>query len=556
MRPSRGMGIVVLVLVGVSGCAGVPQRSRTSSPLEAPTASPSVQQSGWRGWWSRLRNPAPAPASGPVTDLRIETSGRVGPEREIWPDRNRSILSRFLPSGLKPRGDNGGPTLGRNNPTPTMTAAEANRAIASLARPRKDDDFVLPVRIWGDPDDPTPTLRASLGSQPPDDDQTPPSALASPIPLPGPFMERFSTQPTAKTDEAARSTSADASRAEDVGPPPLVDQAAAPDSAPALDSPTATLASVVQLPPPPPVRPSPRAVPPTTAPTPPASPSPTTEPAKPEAPVATESAKPDSEPKTSEDAAPPPPAEHAPEAPSPTLPSAPTAAMLPPSAQAPSPIVAESQTGGALSPTLFAARRPDDSASHGGWFTKWMRPRQPEHQHQAIVYASAQGPAQLPPVLVPTSYYSAVARPSSPTPTQPYVSPTAQQAFVMPTPQSPATTSHVKKPCAVLTRLHDRLEQLRQWKHDHICKHIQSFKEGLAGKHRCQACGGTGVAPLPSAQAKPTPQGAPAFPAPQAQAQSQSLFRFGLLAEPSHVAEREQVVERVAAQGLDEASQR
>jgi hypothetical protein len=570
MRPSRGMGIVVLVLAlaGVTGCAGVPQRSRTSSPMEAPTASAPVQQTGWRGWWSRWRSPTPAPAPAPVADLTIETSGRVGPEREIWPDRSRSILSRFLPSSFRPRGDNGGPTLGRNDSTPPMTAAEANRAIASLARPRKADDFVLPVRMWGDPDDPISTSRASRESQPPDDDQTPPSALPTPIPLPGPLMERFSTQPVAKTDYAARNASADPIRAEDAGPPPLIDQAAVSESDPALDSASAALVSAVQLPPPPPVRPSPRAVPtpttppppitetpPPTTPTPPAAP-PATEPAKPESP-ATEPVKSDAEPKPAEDAVPPSPAEHTPGAPS---------TALPPSAQAPSPYFAASQTGGALSPTLLAARQPEESASHRWWFMKWMRPHQPEHQHphqhQASVYPSAQGPAQMPPVLVPTSYYSTVARQSAVTPIQPHVSPTAQQAFVLPTPQSPtpAPTSHAKKPCFVLTRLHDRMEQIRQWKHAHICKHIQSFKDALAGKHRCQACGGSGVEPLPSAQAQPSPQGRPALPAPapqaQSQWQSQSPFRVGLLAEPSHVAEREQVVERIAAQGLDEASKR
>jgi hypothetical protein len=46
------------------------------------------------------------------------------------------------------------------------------------------------------------------------------------------------------------------------------------------------------------------------------------------------------------------------------------------------------------------------------------------------------------------------------------------------------------------------------------------------------------------------------FPAPLAQAQAEAHARFGLLAEPGHVAEGEQFVEGVATQGLDEPAQR
>jgi hypothetical protein len=547
MRPSRGIGIVVLALVGVSGCAGVPQRTWTSSPMEAPAVSTPPVQTGWRGWWSRWRKPA-APASvsvdAPVSDLPIETSGRIGPEREIWPDRSQSLLLRLLPPfGLRSRSEISGPVFGFNatTPSPTMTAAEANLAIAGHARQRKADDFVLPVRMWGGPDDPTSTPPATQLARAADDQQSPTSVLPAPIPLPGEFAERYSArQSEAKLDPATRNVSA-----EDVGLPPLVDQVAEGESGPALDSPSATLVTTAQVPPPPPVRPSPRATqtpetPKSTPPPPPVAetPPPSTEPAKPEAvapsapkevtpePAAPEPAK--TEPvKPAEEAAPTPPAEKTATAPAPTEPAAP-APVLPPSAQAPLSYIATSQT---VATPPVSPRATEESTSHRWWFMKWMRPHQNErsHQHQESVYPSAQSPI-LPPVLVPTSYFTiSGARPSGPTPT-------AQQAFVLPTPQSPPTpTSHVKKPCVVLTRLHNRLEQFRQWKHDHICKHIQSFKDALTGKNRCQACGEEGGGPIPSAQVLPAPQGRPAFPAPQAW----SLPRFGLMAEPGHVAERE-----------------
>jgi len=130
----------------------------------------------------------------------------------------------------------------------------------------------------------------------------------------------------------------------------------------------------------------------------------------------------------------------------------------------------------------------------------------------------------MPPVLVPTSYYASLAGPSS---SPQNVTPTMQQAFVMPSPQGPTPPCEPKKPCALVTRLHERMDQYRQWKHAHICKHIQGLKDMLAGKNRCQACGGEGAGPIPSAQAAPSPQERPTAPTPQAQAHSWSLFRLG-----------------------------
>lgn len=529
MTPSRGLGILVLTLVGVSGCAGMPQRGTTSSPMEAPAVSAPARPTGWRGWWSRWTAPRAAPAATPAhvpaatfdPDLPIETSRRVGPERNIWPDRSQSALSRLLPPGLKPKAVDG-PTLGQTQPTPKMTAAEANRAIAALARPRKTvDDRVLPVRMWDDAD------RPSAMPTPTFDDEPAATELAAPIPVPGPLIERFSTQSEPKRDPAARNTSGserrvDVDPAEDAGPPPLVGRD--PEATPAL-------ASVAQAPPPPPVRPSPRVEP--------TPPPPTIEETPPAAPAVDQPAEPVKPAEPKDEASPPVSSdEPAPEAPSPSLPVAPpsdaAAAAVAPSApsatvEGPTALAAAPQTNRVVAPTLIASKPTAASESHHWSLLKWFRPQQTEHRHphHPGVFPSAQGPVEMPQVLVPTSYYASLAPPSAPASSRQNVTPTMQQAFVMPSPQGPTPTCEPKKPCALVTRLHERVDQYRQWKHAHICKHIQSLKDMLAGKNRCQACGGAGAGPIPSAQAAPSPQERPTAPAPQAQTHSWSLFRLG-----------------------------
>lgn len=579
MSPLRGMGIVVLMVVGVSGCAATPQRARTSSPMESPAvAAAPARPVGWRGWWSRWRNPTPAAAAAAepaADDAPIEASRRVGPERDIWPDRSHGVLSRILPSGLKTR-PNSGSILGSYAPAPSpkMTAEEANRAIASMARPaKKADDLVLPVQM-------TEELRAASDARPSPETRTEaedsptPSVLPAPIPLPGQLLDRYSTQQPsdAGLDPEARSPSAEASGLEapsagDVGLPLLASRETTPASA--FDSPSVQLASATQVPPPPPVRPTPRPgqAPPASPPTPPAPPITETPPT---APPVEESSKPDA---PAEPAAPseaPAPAEPAsepmPEAPSPSLPVAPPAStpveVAAPSQPAPAPesapVVAASPTVPAPAPAAAPVAATTAPTPRRWSLLSWFRPRSHEashthsHPHRPTVFPSPQGPAPLPPVLVPTSYHAQAAAPSAP-------SPTAEQAFLLPSPQGPppSVKSEEKKECVLLTRLHNRMDQYRQWKHAHVCKHIQSFKDALAGKHRCSACGGTGVAPLPSAQAGPSPQESPAVPATRTQAQVfGTRSRLDLLAETGHVAEGEQVVERVAAQGLDEAPKR
>jgi hypothetical protein len=449
-----------------------------------------------------------------------------------------------------------------------MTAAEANRAIASMARPRKTpgDDFVLPVRMWGDPDQPLTTSQTPRAPAPFEDEPAP-ATLPAPIPLPGPLVERYSKHRDVGADEAAGGAEG----------PPTVDQAATPASAtvpdepdaaatpaPALEEPDATLTSATQVPPPPPVRPTTRPAP-TTAPppappvstTPPAPAPPAAEPAQPEAdapPPAQPEAPTPSEPTPSPAQAPAAEAEAAEEPPAAAVAPAPPA--QPASSQAYAPAVAAApQAGSPQSPPVVAAHQPN---GHRSWFLKWLRPAPHEHGHPSrpAVYATPQSPAQLPPVLVPTSYHTIASKAPS---GQFGASPTLKQAFVMPSPQSPTPAVHAKEPCFLVARLQMRLEQFRRWKHEHICKNIQSFKEGLAGKHCCQSCGGAPIVSFPAAT-RPSPQGRPAPIAAQPQAQAAPQpppsAQVGLRAEPGHVAEGGQLVQAVAAQGLDEAPKR
>jgi hypothetical protein len=455
-----------------------------------------------------------------------------------------------------------------------MTAAEANRAIASMARPRKTpgDDFVLPVRMWGDPDQPLTASRTPRAPAPFEDEPAP-ATLPAPIPLPGPLVERYSKHPDVATDEAAVGAEA----------PPTVDQAAtlasatapdAPDAnaatAPPLEEPDATLTSATQVPPPPPVRPTTRPAPATTPPapppvstTPPAPAPPAAAPAQPDAAQPEADATPPAQPEAPTPSEPVPTPAPAPASEAATAEEAPAAAPAPASVQPASPqayapaVAPAPQAGSPQSPAVVAAHQ---ASAHRSWFLKWLRPATHEHGHASwpAVYATPQSPAQLPPVLVPTSYHTIASKPPAAPSGQFGASPTLKQAFVMPSPQSPTPAVHAKEPCFLVARFQMRLEQFRRWKHEHICKNIQSFKEGLAGKHRCQACGGAPPVAFPAASPQASPQGRPAPVAaqPRPQPQAQAAAQVGLRAEPGHVAEGRQLVQAVAAQGLDEASKR
>lgn len=483
MRSSWQVGIVILTLVGLSGCAGVQQRGRSSSPMQGL----SVDAPGKPGWPTRLFRWRFASAERPIeTTRRAVKAPAVGPETDIWPDRGRSVLSRLLtafPSrskGTETGAGAGSSFLSRRESSPSsgeLTVAEANAAIARAARPRPAPGPVAATR--------DASVLTTRGEAPADDStkvaelETPP-LLETPIALPG--------------DDEANEVSA---------PAPASASAIEPD------------AILTQAPPPPPLRPTPRPVEPKpeVEPTPepqpePAEITPPIAPVKPVEPAPEPKPEPEPEPK---------PVEVVPPAETETKPepkSEPIETMKPvesprtvepegaPATEAPGPF-AESRSPRyapvvAGSPQVYfdspgqataapAPLRPHEDAPARWSFWSWKK----TPSHGGGGGFPIETSAQLPAVQFPASYG---------------VAPTPQGRVVFPSAQV-VTTAPVEK-CwrlkALGARIHDKLERLRAWKHEHICRHIQNLKAALKGK--CLGCGGhveSIVHPLASPQSAP-----------------------------------------------------
>ena len=97
MRLSRGLGVVVLMLVGASGCAGV--QSRTGWYSQSPQAGEPARSGRWfsRGWWS-----APTPTSaqtetGEKLTPDLDAPRTASPETGIWPEPRTARFSRLIP---------------------------------------------------------------------------------------------------------------------------------------------------------------------------------------------------------------------------------------------------------------------------------------------------------------------------------------------------------------------------------------------------------------------------------------------------------------------------
>lgn len=98
MKPSRKLGIVVLLLLGSTGCAGSSARTRwNATPPEEVRPS---RISRWFGsrWWSR---PTPTSVSSEAQEPlppQLEGARRNNPDVEIWPHQETaSRLPRFFP---------------------------------------------------------------------------------------------------------------------------------------------------------------------------------------------------------------------------------------------------------------------------------------------------------------------------------------------------------------------------------------------------------------------------------------------------------------------------
>jgi len=139
MRPSRRLGIVVLLLLGASGCAGVQSRMKWSART-SEEATPS-RSSGWFGsrLWSRPTPTSASAAAAGTAAPDAETARRSAPETDIWPTQRSAGLSRLFP--LLGHRDGG------KKPGPAQGAYPSLAALSTLATPadRRNDRQVRPA---------------------------------------------------------------------------------------------------------------------------------------------------------------------------------------------------------------------------------------------------------------------------------------------------------------------------------------------------------------------------------------------------------------------------
>lgn len=358
------------------------------------------------------------------------------------------------------------PLVAMTSPAPEPTSREA-----------QDDRLVRSSQL-----PPPPPIRPEPGVEPPVADPTPPPPLDAPRPEEAPKPAE-----TPKVEEA----------------PKLIEAAPKPAEAPKVEEATKPVE-------PPKVEEAPKPL---------------------ETPRPADAPKAQGVPTEPDDVAPPPvrdarPAEQAPK-PVPTATAIPTVQAMDmppvPAAQA----YAQAQTQTYQAPVVSAFPNPEPKA-HRWSFWNWKSSGH-DHGHQQHAVASAQSrPAQLPPATFPTSYESVWAKPLVPCPEGDRIPQASMQSVpVSPSPQAVPTVAE-KGPCWLVDRLKTRAHQLKVWKHEKLCKHIQGFKAALKGG-KCHDCEKL-VTPSPQASPRPTPQ---TVPTPQAKPSPQELpviggSRFGL----------------------------
>jgi hypothetical protein len=102
MRRPREAGMVVVLLLGLSGCAGVPQRSYWTAPPE-PLANGAEAWPSSRlwSWWRRPRTGSDSEVPQAAAPVMAATSGSGGTDgespssSEIWPERRDGLLRRI-----------------------------------------------------------------------------------------------------------------------------------------------------------------------------------------------------------------------------------------------------------------------------------------------------------------------------------------------------------------------------------------------------------------------------------------------------------------------------
>jgi hypothetical protein len=102
MKRPPGIGLVIMMMLGISGCAGAPQRlmwSSASAPAEDRADSPARPRFSW---WNRAGS-RPAGAEDRKQDLAQSSPARSQPKetsetRDIWHQERSPGLARFFPS--------------------------------------------------------------------------------------------------------------------------------------------------------------------------------------------------------------------------------------------------------------------------------------------------------------------------------------------------------------------------------------------------------------------------------------------------------------------------
>ncbi len=592
MRPSRRLGGVVLLLLSASGCAAV--QSRMNGSARNPEEAVPSRSSGWFGSKFGAR-PTPTSASSAASTAvtpDVETARPTAPATDIWPGPRSSGLSRLFPM------------LGnRDRDKKTASAGDVYPTLASLSTPAatprgSNDRQVRPVSGEETPEEASTRRQAARtkAASPAqgDDPELLPNPIAVPVPVKrhdrpetrGAVALEVEPADLNEGDEATRGTSPRDLAVSPILELPEIGQPAPGE--PARKRPRreaymiATAASAADVtstggdelvqPSTSSTRPAPSAVSQQPKPTTPKSPTtaPSTKPSTgppppPLGPATSPSPATDSAPVTPRPPAPwlpvplavpvpepVPTAEPGPKPPLSTLGHVPPVTAVP----VPAPVPAGQ---GLTTPSAPAASGQGSQALAQVWPSPQAsvrsagKPAKPPHKSCWLLdwvhslHQPAPPNCQLPAVTFPTTYQTCMPRPW----------PTGQTVtgWVQPAPQSPQASTPL--PCSCTTKTpkascfswfhygmaSDFFAKVRSWRHGCACHcHDSGFRLWWGNCKRCASkCGGP-AAPTASPQASSSP----VLP--------QSQSGLGLWSPVSRdLAERDQVLERIASQGLDKA---
>jgi hypothetical protein len=158
MARPREAGITVLLLLGLSGCAGVQQRADWSMPsaLEAGQERPGSRLLGRLAWWRRPRAEVASPVSATAESIDARPSGAPGGElasaADIWstPRDGRLRSLPLLGWRLSGRGGNPQPVSIRPELRPTSVDDRADTTRTAIAARAPEDRAVRTVDAPGD----------------------------------------------------------------------------------------------------------------------------------------------------------------------------------------------------------------------------------------------------------------------------------------------------------------------------------------------------------------------------------------------------------------------